>query len=364
MDSVHRFGQFVSKDGADASALASSLVQRSTFYEIFLPQHFAGTTRPFKMGFAMYNSDLIVYSQALINTLTLNHSMAIVREVMWWGKLDTTSRSQLIRIATYSRMLWIYLALFKLLKLYVVRLRWFRQAKQMTFRTFSFIIYLIGCIFTLDQFLDVYFSDRIDVTNDVPVVSNVRVKVFDGFYVHRLPGVIIHTLITVVLLILLLFLYRRWFKDHDRRNNTTMFDTFAIAQATVVWDPQLCELNENQVVTMPIGTVCNIKWFLMYHFFGSTIITREEFAKFRERNTPSNTSKVVNDDHSLVTVVPASSPNENIEDSSTTATLICGQSRDGEFQVRIRSSSQNEVVMEHSIAFYNWVQTNRKIILK
>lgn len=274
--SESRFFLAKQKDG-DPAALASA-ANRNYFMELLLPEHYACNARPFTMSFVMYNSDIVVYTQATLAGLTMITSLAIERETLWWAHYDMTFRSMLTLIAINSRILWIYLGIFKACKAMAIRLKFTRLVRHMVYRGYNFVIAYILCLFTLDLMLESFYMDRFDSTNDPVLASSLEVPVFDGYYLLRVPGVLLHTVLSVLFSSVVVIGLQALGNDPITKNS--LYKTFVESHCTAIWDPDMVQISQNNmseatIIKMDIATLMNLKWFLGFHTFAHINLDEE-----------------------------------------------------------------------------------------
>jgi len=255
------------KQGAEASVLISSAVNRPFITEFIIPERNNINSKPFSLPFFMYNSDLVVFTNVIVVCLSFMTSMQLKHEIVWWSAHHETFRSVITRIAVNAKMMWIYLACMKLYKHIFIRI-----SSKSTWTPYSlihtdlfvwfWIIYLSFLTFTgYDFLLDSIFKDRIDIINNYELMNDISVRFQYGFYFIRIPSIVVHTFLVSSLGFIVLIGFQEASGTSKRDNS--LFCLMARGTSMLIFDPNHFQNDVmKQTSIMSLSTLMNIKWFL------------------------------------------------------------------------------------------------------
>lgn len=341
-----------------------SIAHRNYFVELLVPQHFQETTSCFPLEFIMYNSDMIVFLQSFFTLGSVFQSLAIQREVIWWNQHDHTLRSFITRLAINGRLMWIYLALFKLMKAIAIRCFGPAKCKKLVYHNNLFVILYIASLFLLDNLMGAFFSDRVDITNDPTLAVNLSVHVFNGFFIHRTPLIVVHIIVSVILTTGIVQFMDTVVLGGVSAEGTSVYDIFSGAHMSVLWDPDMAQSLTHRtgrpMLFMPIGTLMNLKWYMKYHLTTLSM-------NFVERHYSIETEDS-SDQSSLSRAESTEAGREQLQEQlrekrrlAAESNVYCHMDENGKLMIKSINSEKSKVVVEQGLMFYKWIKTNSRI---
>lgn len=332
------------QQGADAATLMSTKVTKPFFSEFFLPEQNITLALPFSLTFVMYNSDVIVFFNFVVVLLTFMQSMQFKHEIVWWAHHDETFRAVITRIGVNAKMMWLYLALMKLMKQSLVKLRMHNWTIYMVYDSHLFVwfwvVFLVLMTSTgFDFLLEPLFSTRIDVVNNFMLTNDVSVQFQYGFYFVRLPYVALHAIFVSLFALTILTVLQKYL--NATLPNNSLFRTFACCHSCLIYDPELFRSDPTgNAIILPISTMMNLKWFLKCHSITSPSVDVYEAVK-------GNNAKV-------------SIKQEGGDDSVPQFTYSILLGGDGGLHIKQRETRKD---LEQTITYRQWLQSGVKLVI-
>ena len=343
------------QEGADAATLMSSKVQRPFLNEFFVPEQNICRAQPFSISFLMYNSDAIVVLNLIVVIFTFMNSLIIKDEVVWWSAFNQTFRGVITRVGVNAKMMWLYIAVIKVIKHVCIKLRMNRLTILMSFHSHIFVSFFIVYLVVLsisgmDFLLDAFFHDRIDIVNDFELMNDVTVLFELGFYVQRLPAIFVHTIITSAVALLCLIVLQKI--SGTSRPHHSLYKTFACCHSTLIWDPNMFESDptatnsaQSKTTVISMGTLMNIKWMLKVH-----CLTYPIFDLNQSEGLSSNKTSIL----SKRDAAGAEDEDADVQDNATKVEIGV----DGALHIILRS---NKMDLEQTLVYYKWLQNDRTL---
>lgn len=344
------------QEGADAATLMSSKVQRPFMSEFFNPEQNICRAQPFSISFLMYNSDAIVLLNLIVVVFTFMTSLIIKDEVVWWSSFNQTFRGVITRIGVNAKMMWLYIAVIKVIKHVFIKLRFNRVTILMSFHSHIFVSFFIVYLILLsisgmDFLLDAFFHDRIDIVNDFELMNDVTVLFELGFYVQRLPAIFLHTIVTSTFALCCLMALQ--FFSGTSRPHHSLYKTFACCHSTLIWDPNMFESDptatnaaSKKTTMISMGTLMNIKWMLKVHCMTYPIfdLSQAEGLSSAKTSVISKRDSGADDDDD----------DSNVQDNATKVEIGV----DGALHIILRSTKMD---LEQTLVYYKWLQNDRTL---
>ena len=333
------------QQGADAATLMSTKVTRPYFSEFFLPEQNITRASPFSLTFVMYNSDVIVFFNFIVVMLTFITSMQLKHEVVWWAHHHETLRAVITRVGVNAKMMWLYLALIKLMKHTMVKLRKHDWTVYMCFDSHVFVWFWVIYLVLLtasgyDFLLDPLFHDRVDIVNNFMLVNDISVQFQYGFYFVRLPSIAIHSILVSFVAIVILMVLQKTMGT--TLPNNSLFRTFACCHSCLIYDPELFQPDPSgNAIILPLSTMMNLKWFLKCHSITSPSVDVYEAVK--GNNVKVSIKQDGDKDESIPTF--------------TYSILLGG---DGGLHIKQRETRKD---LEQTINYRQWLQNGLKLVI-